>query len=75
MNDSSAAPANVSQLSTETEIRRITIIGLAVNLFLTLGKIVIGFIGNSSSVIADGVHSLSDASTGIAVIVGVKYWN
>ncbi|GAB1355785.1 cation diffusion facilitator family transporter [Erysipelotrichia bacterium] len=75
MNDSASMPANSPQLSTESEIRRVTIIGLAVNLFLTLGKIIIGFIGNSSSVIADGVHSLSDASTDIAVIVGVKYWN
>ena len=58
-----------------SEIRKVTIIGLLVNIILTLAKIVIGFFAGSSSVIADGVHSLTDCSTDIAVIVGVKYWN
>ncbi len=61
--------------STNREIHRVTVIGLIINSILTLGKIIIGYFGNSSSVIADGVHSLSDASTDIAVLVGVKYWN
>ncbi len=57
------------------EIRRVTFCGLILNAVLTLFKIIVGIIGNSSSVIADGIHSLSDCSTDIAVIVGVKYWN
>ncbi len=57
------------------EVRRVTIYGLIINIVLTLLKIVIGFFAGSSSVIADGVHSLTDCSTDIAVIVGVKYWN
>lgn len=72
MNSSSEQP------NTETssqEIRRVTWIGMLVNIALTTGKIIIGYLGNSSSVIADGIHSLSDVSTDVAVLVGVKYWN
>jgi len=57
------------------ECRKVTLIGMLVNIGLTGGKILIGYFGNSSSVIADGVHSLSDVSTDIAVLVGVNYWN
>lgn len=60
---------------TNNEIHKVTLIGMSVNIFLTIGKIIIGTIGNSSSVIADGVHSLSDVSTDVAVLIGVKYWN
>lgn len=58
-----------------TEVRKVTIYGLILNAVLTVLKIIIGYFGNSASVIADGVHSLSDCSTDIAVIIGVKYWN
>lgn len=61
--------------ATNNEIRNVTLIGMVINGLLTIGKIIIGYIGNSSSVIADGVHSLSDLSTDIAVLIGVKYWN
>ena len=57
------------------QVRKVTIYGLLLNILLTLAKIVVGFFAGSSSVIADGVHSLTDCSTDIAVIVGVKYWN
>ncbi|MBP5468140.1 MAG: cation transporter [Candidatus Riflebacteria bacterium] len=57
------------------EVRKVTIHGLILNILLTLAKIIVGFFAGSSSVIADGVHSLTDCSTDIAVIVGVKYWN
>ncbi len=57
------------------EVRRVTIWGLILNFVLTVLKIIIGYVGGSTSVVADGVHSLSDCSTDIAVIVGVKYWD
>lgn len=55
--------------------RKVTLTGMFLNLLLAVSKIIAGLIGNSSSVIADGVHSLSDLSTDIAVLIGVKYWN
>ena len=66
----------ISKNSNHThEVRRVTIWGLILNIVLTVLKIIIGYIGGSSSVVADGVHSLSDCSTDVAVIVGVKYWD
>lgn len=56
------------------QIKRITWIGIFVNLFLAGIKFLVGYIGASRAVIADGVHSLSDMSTDFAVIFGVKFW-
>lgn len=44
-----------------------------VNLFLSIFKIVIGFFGKSSALIADGVHSFSDLSTDAVALFGAKY--
>lgn len=57
------------------QIRQVTLAGMFINIFLTIIKIVAGLAGNSQSVIADGIHSLSDCSTDIAVLIGLKYWN
>ncbi|MDD2997980.1 MAG: cation transporter [Erysipelotrichia bacterium] len=70
------ALSNTATLERETgEIRQVTLVGMLLNLFLTVVKILAGYFGNSQSVIADGIHSLSDCSTDVAVMVGVKYWN
>lgn len=53
----------------------ITVLGMVVNIVLTITKIIAGLVGKSNSVVADGIHSLSDLSTDIAVIIGMKYWN
>lgn len=67
---------SIEELASEnSEIKTVTIAGMLLNIFLTIIKIVIGYIGQSQSVIADGVHSLSDCSTDIAVLVGLRYWN
>ena len=56
----------------ESEVRRVTWIGLAVNLFLSAFKFVAGVLGHSQVVVADAVHSLSDSTTDIALLVGVS---
>ncbi len=56
-------------------IKKITYYGMVVNLFLSILKIITGLIGNSQAAIADGVHSLSDLTTDVAILVGVKYWS
>jgi cation diffusion facilitator family transporter len=66
---------NANNNSAATEIRQVTIAGMLINVLLTIIKIAAGCIGNSQSVIADGIHSLSDCSTDIAVLIGLKYWN
>ncbi len=57
------------------QIKRITWIGLGINLGLTLLKFIVGYLGASQAVIADAVHSLSDMATDFAVLFGVKYWS
>lgn len=54
-------------------IRRVTLIGAAVNILLTLLKIVIGVIGQSQALIADGLHSLSDLiSDGVVYLANLQ---
>ena len=57
------------------EIRRVTWIGLAVNLALSALKFAAGTLGFSQALIADAVHSLSDSITDGAILVGSRYWD
>lgn len=57
------------------QVRRVTWVGLALNLFLAAAKFVGGVLGSSQAVLADAVHSLSDTVTDIAVLLGVRYWS
>jgi cation diffusion facilitator family transporter len=57
-----------------SQVRRITWVGLLVNLLLTIVKFLGGFFGRSQAVVADAVHSVSDMTTDLAILVGVKYW-
>lgn len=59
----------------EKQISRITWIGMAINAVLTLFKLVAGFVGKSSAMIADGVHSLSDFISDIVILVFLKISN
>ena len=56
------------------ETRRVTWLGLAGNLGLCVLKLVGGTLGNSQAVVADGVHSLTDSSTDIAILLGSGVW-
>ena len=49
--------------------QQVTLVGFVVNLILTAGKIVAGFVGNSAAMLADGIHSLSDFITDVIVLV------
>jgi len=51
--------------------KRITFIGLAVNIILTAAKLLAGVYGKSSAMLADGAHSLSDIATDFVVIAFV----
>jgi cation diffusion facilitator family transporter len=51
------------------EARKVTWVGFAVNMVLTILKIIAGFLGKSTAMIADGIHSLSDFITDLFVIV------
>lgn len=55
-------------------VRRVTWIGLCVNLFLTALKFFAGVLAHSQVLIADAVHSLSDMATDLAVLIGSRFW-
>lgn len=58
-----------------SEVRRVTLVGLVINVALSALKFAAGILGNSQAVVADAVHSLSDTATDVAVLVGVKFWS
>jgi cation diffusion facilitator family transporter len=53
------------------QIKRITYLGMAMNIALTVIKVVIGMLVGSLALVADGIHSLSDFATDAAVLLGL----
>lgn len=56
----------------EKYISRVTIAGSAVNLALVIFKLAAGFLGDSSAMTADAVHSLSDFMSDIIVLLCIR---
>ncbi len=54
------------------EIKSITYLGAAINVSLSAIKIIVGFLAGSLALIADGLHSISDVATDMAVLLGVR---
>jgi cation diffusion facilitator family transporter len=52
--------------------KKVTYAGFAANVLLSGGKLASGIIGNSSAMIADAVHSISDIATDIVVLAFVN---
>lgn len=57
------------------EAKRITVIGMGINLLLSGAKFALGILGHSQAVVADAVHSLSDMLTDVLVLFGIKIWS
>jgi len=55
------------------QVRRVTLVGAAVDLSLGIIKIVGGWMSHSQALIADGVHSLSDLATDVLVLYAAKH--
>ena len=53
---------------------RITMAGFALNVLLSSFKLAGGILSNSNALVADGVHSLSDCITDVAILIGAKFW-
>jgi len=65
-----ATPAEQDALGLK---RRATWAGVVVNLPLTVGKIVLGWVSGSQALVADGVHSLSDLLSDAAVLWALNH--
>jgi len=66
------ASSRYNQMKESAEIIRVTIWGLFVNISLIIIKIAGGLVVGSAALIADGIHSVSDLSTDLVVILGIK---
>lgn len=52
---------------------RVTWVGAFVNLVLSILKIIVGIIGHSAALLADGLHSLSDLASDTIVLLASKH--
>ena len=59
-------------MNREKEIFKVTLVGSAANVLLTVFKFVAGIVGHSAAMTADAVHSLSDLLTDAVVLVFVR---
>lgn len=57
------------------EIRRVTLAGMGINFLLAGMKGAAGWLSGSQALIADAVHSFSDLSTDLAVLLGADFWD
>ncbi|MHC4087710.1 MAG: cation diffusion facilitator family transporter [Planctomycetota bacterium] len=64
---------NDKQRITGKQIKSITYLGMVVNIILAVIKIVVGYLAGSMALVADGIHSISDMTTDIAVLLGVHF--
>ena len=58
-------------MTREREIYKVTLVGSAANVLLTVFKFVAGIVGHSAAMTADAVHSLSDLLTDAVVLIFV----
>jgi cation diffusion facilitator family transporter len=54
------------------QIKSVTYLGIAVNIALSVVKVVVGWLAGSLALVADGIHSLSDVATDAAVLLGLR---
>lgn len=66
---------NNIKTSRETYVRKVTWIGLLINITLSSIKFAAGYFGRSQALIADAIHSLTDTTTDLAVIAGSHFWS
>lgn len=55
------------------QLKRITYLGMGVNIILAVLKSIVGVAAGSIGLFADGIHSLSDLATDAAVLLGIRY--
>ena len=63
---------NNKQAIAGRKIKSITYLGMAMNIALSVIKVAIGLSAASLALVADGIHSLSDVATDVAVLLGLR---
>lgn len=62
----------MEQTNRVRKIYRVTLMGFAVNVLLSLAKLAAGIFGRSAAMVADAVHSISDFATDCVVLFFVR---
>ncbi|WIF94210.1 cation diffusion facilitator family transporter [Caminicella sporogenes] len=62
----------MDKLERQKIVNKISIITIIANVFLSFIKIIVGIVGRSNALVADGFHSLSDVFSTVVVMIGVK---
>lgn len=66
-------PDAMSQSATRTAIGKLAgFVGIVCNILLFAGKLIVGLLAGSVSIIADALNNLSDASSSIVTLVGFR---
>lgn len=68
-----ATDANNPRLDEGHVIRKLSLVGIVGNVFLSAFKFFAGIIGNSSAMVSDAVHSLSDVFATFIAFLGVRF--
>ena len=55
--------------------KKVTIVGMFINALLAISKTIVGIIGRSPALFADGIHSFSDLLSDFMVLFAAKYAN
>jgi cation diffusion facilitator family transporter len=66
------AVANADIPPRHAEVSRVLVRVLVLNLVVAVAKVVFGYISGSVSILSDGFHSLTDASSNVVGLVGVR---
>jgi cation diffusion facilitator family transporter len=53
--------------------RRVALVGMLTNALLVIGQVVVGIIGHSQALVADGMHTLADLSSDLLVLYALKH--
>ncbi|AJC48951.1 cation transporter [Allofrancisella guangzhouensis] len=55
--------------------KKVTIVGMFINALLAVVKVLVGVVGRSPALFADGIHSFSDLLSDVMVLFAAKYAN
>ncbi len=63
---------NITSKTRYEETRNVTVVGIIVNVFLSVAQITGGLLSHSQALLADGIHTLSDLASDFVVLIAAK---
>jgi len=66
-------PTDIQDSARYHASRRVTLVSVVSNLVLTVAQVIVGIVGHSQALIADGMHTLSDLITDAMVLFALKH--